>query len=58
MHGSGRLAGLAVVGPFERSCGGVVVGDEAHDLGDEVVAGGELAAAQQPPGEDGEEQFD
>jgi hypothetical protein len=45
------------LGQAERACGVVVVGDEAHDLDDEIVAGARLAVAQQPTGRDGGEQL-
>src|SRR3954468_3442643 len=57
-HVSGRLEWSAVVGPFERSGGGVVVGDEGDELGDEVGAGDEVAVLEQAAGQDREEQFD
>src|SRR4029450_1526090 len=51
------LEGSAVVGPAERFGGPVVVGDERHHLGHQVLHGGELAAPEQPSGQDREEQL-
>src|ERR1035437_2507689 len=46
-----RVVGAGVVGPFPGAGGPVAADREAGDLVDEVVAGGELAAAQQSPGQ-------
>src|SRR5215207_9395698 len=54
---SAGLEGSAVVGPAERRGGAVVVVDERHHLGHQVLDGAELAALEQPTGQDREEQL-
>ena len=51
------VVGTGVVGPFPGPGGAVVPDREAGDLLDEAGAGGELAAAQQGPGQYPEPQF-
>src|SRR4029453_656240 len=54
---SAGLEGPAVVGPAERRGGAVVVVDERHHLGHQVLHGAELAPLEQPTGQDREEQL-
>src|SRR6476469_7075443 len=49
---------LGVVGPAEGFGGAVVGRDEVGDLLGQVVAGGEVAAAEQAAGQDREEDLD
>jgi len=49
---SGHRQRAAVIGPAERLGGTVVLGDERHDLGDQLLAGTELTPLEQPPGKD------
>src|SRR5215210_6732365 len=53
-----RGEGLALVGPCERLGGRVVAPDEGEQLGPEVGLRLEDAAAEEPAGEDREEQLD
>src|SRR5665811_1965513 len=53
-----RLEELGVVGPAEGLGGPVVDLDELEDLVGEVLAGGDLAAAQHAAGQDREEDLD
>src|SRR4029453_17348351 len=54
---SAGLERSAVVGPAERRGGAVVVVDERHHLGHQVLDEAELAPLEQPTGQDREEQL-
>ena len=49
---------LALVGPFEGPGGAVVVVDEGHDAGGEVIDRGEGGAPEELAGQDGEPDLD
>jgi hypothetical protein len=51
------VLGVGVVLPFPGVRGLVVADGEVGDPGFEVVAGGEVAAAEELPGEDAEEDY-